>query len=58
MSEECLKIQAGTCSKCSACGIGCKHYEPKKEVRFPYGYTMWGGQMRESLPHGARYYMK
>ena len=24
----------------------------------PYGYTVWGGELRDALPHGARYYMK
>lgn len=24
----------------------------------PYGFTVWGGELRDSLPHGARYYMK
>lgn len=23
----------------------------------PYGYSIWGGQIRDSLPHGRRYYM-
>ena len=23
----------------------------------PYGYQMWGGQLRDALPHGRRWYM-
>ena len=27
------------------------------EPRVPYGYQMWGGELRDVLPHGARYYI-
>lgn len=26
-------------------------------VRLPYGYMIWGGEMRDKLPHGARFYL-
>ena len=38
----------------------CKGRETKREEKkqeYPYGYTMWGGQLRDTLPHGARYYL-
>lgn len=28
-----------------------------EEPVIPYGYTLWGGQLRDSLPHGRRWYM-
>ena len=33
-------------------------YEVSSEAQFPYGCTMWGGQIRDALPHGARYYLR
>lgn len=35
------------------------HYiqaRPIDNVRCDNSYTMWGGQLRDRLPHGARYY--
>lgn len=26
-------------------------------IRLPYGYMLWGGEMRDSLPNGARFYL-
>lgn len=26
-------------------------------VRLPYGYMIWGGEMRDKLPNGARFYL-
>lgn len=60
MEKECLRISEGTCKKCSACGKDCEYYKPSvsaKENHLPYGYIMWGGKVRDSLPHGSRYYM-
>lgn len=37
-------VQGATCSACSD--------------HVPYGYAVWGGQLRDKLPHGARYYMR
>lgn len=28
-----------------------------ESARLPYGYRMWGGELRDDLPHGARYYL-
>ena len=28
-----------------------------EEPVIPYGYTLWGGQLRDALPHGRRWYM-
>ena len=57
MRKECARIQEGTCKKCSACEK-CKFYkEPQDQYLLPYGYGMWGGQIRDMLPHGKRYYM-
>lgn len=33
------------------------YVEEVKSVRLPYGYRMWGGELRDDLPHGARYYL-
>ena len=55
MEKECLRISEGTCKKCSACGKDCEYYKPSvsvKENHLPYGYIMWGGEVRDSLPHG------
>lgn len=30
---------------------------PEATTAIPYGYTMWGGQLRDNLPHGRRWYM-
>lgn len=32
--------------------------EVKPQVRVDNSYTMWGGELRDKLPHGARYYRK
>lgn len=55
--KECKKIAEGTCKKCSACGKDCKYYQPEEEDIIPYGYGLHGGQVRDMLPHGARYYL-
>lgn len=60
MEKECLRIAEGTCKKCTACGKDCKYYKPSipvEEECLPYGYKIWGGELRNTLPHGARYYM-
>lgn len=38
---------------------GEKRFEARKlaETRIPVGCQMWGGEIRDALPHGARYYM-
>lgn len=28
-----------------------------ESTTIPYGYQMWGGQLRDVLPHGRRWYM-
>lgn len=57
MKEKCARIQEGTCKKCSACDV-CEFYkEPGNKYLLPYGCGMWGGQIRDMLPHGERYYM-
>ena len=57
MRKECARIQERTCKKCSACEK-CEFYkEPQDQYLLPYGYGMWGGQIRDMLPHGKRYYM-
>ena len=35
-------------------------FEARKlaESCLPAGYRIWGGQIRDALPHGARYYMR
>ena len=30
--------------------------EVKSQVHIDNSYTMWGGEIRDNLPHGARYY--
>ena len=30
---------------------------PSNSNGIGYGYTMWGGQIRDALPHGRRWYM-
>lgn len=30
---------------------------PSQQNQIPYGYGIWGGQLRDRLPHGRRYYM-
>ena len=27
-------------------------------IRLPYGYTIWGGEVRDRLPNGARFYLR
>lgn len=29
----------------------------RNQGQLPYGYGIWGGQIRDMLPHGRRYYM-
>ena len=54
MKEECARIQEGSCKKCSACDV-CKFYKkPENKYLLPYGSGMWGGQIRDMLPHGKR----
>ena len=57
--KECKRIAEGTCKKCSACGKDCKYYIPEKETSnvLGYGYGIWGGEIRDMLPHGSRYYI-
>lgn len=60
MEKECLRISEGTCKKCSACGSDCQYYKPSVTINeniLPYGYRMVNGEMRDTLPHGRRYYM-
>ena len=40
--------------------VGEERFEAHKleETHFPVGCQMWGGEIRDALPHGARYYMK
>lgn len=56
-NKECLRISEGTCKKCTACGQDCIYYKPQNENDFPYGYIMFGGELRDILPHGSRYYI-
>ena len=32
--------------------------EEIKDNNLPYGYNIWGGEVRDLLPHGARHYVK
>ena len=32
--------------------------EVKPHVHTDNSYTMWGGELRDTLPHGARYYQR
>lgn len=40
--------------------VGENRFEATKleETQLPVGCKIWGGEIRDALPHGARYYMK
>lgn len=40
--------------------IGEHRFEAKElaETTMPFGCKMWGGQIRDALPHGTRYYLR
>lgn len=50
----CKRIVSRECLQCSACDE-CEFFIATI-ASIPYTY-MWGGEMRDSLPHGARHYM-
>lgn len=41
--------------------IGERRVEAKEVLgcnqQVPYGYSLWGGELRDNLPHGRRYYI-
>lgn len=53
-SCRCERIVGGECRQCSACDE-CDFFVANI-TPIPYTY-MWGGEMRDSFPHGARYYI-
>lgn len=37
--------------------VEARQIDPPTRSAVPYGYTLWGGQLRDTLPHGRRWYM-
>lgn len=37
--------------------LGCNQQVLGCNQQVPYGYSLWGGELRDNLPHGRRYYM-
>lgn len=54
--NDCIRIKEGTCKICSACDV-CELYKQPKEDKLPFGTRIWGGEIRDILPHGTRYYL-
>ena len=55
--KECVRISEGICKKCSACDVCELYKQPKEESKLPFGFGIWGGQIRDLLPHSTRYYL-
>ena len=51
----CERIISGECRQCSACD-DCELFVANSAPITAYTH-MWGGEIRDSLPHGARHYM-